>query len=96
MSKIFHSCLFWFCKDDAQLKGLLPSGASSIDNLELRAGSVGPLLIGALLPRLFVARKAIHTLYYSEVGYDAPLLVCLTEMQNQMTHKRQIFESTGD
>ena len=61
MSKIFHSCLFWFCKDDAQLKGLLPSGASSIDDLELRVGFVGPLLIGALLPSLYVARKAIHT-----------------------------------
>ena len=43
------------------MKGLLPSGASSIDDLELRVGSVGPLLIGAVLPHLYVARKAIHT-----------------------------------
>ena len=68
---------------------MLPSGASSIDDLELRVGSVGALLIGALLPSLNVARKAIHT--YSEVEYDAPLLVRLTEMHNQMTHKGQIF-----
>ena len=61
MSKIFHFRLFWFCKNDAALKGLLPSGASSIDDLELRVGSVGALLIGALLPSLNVARKAIHT-----------------------------------
>ena len=40
---------------------MLPSGASSIDDLELRVGSVGALLIGALLPSLNVARKAINT-----------------------------------
>ena len=88
-SVFFHFRLFWFCKNDAAMKGLLPSGASSIDNLELRVGFVGPLLIDALLPRFFVARKAIHTVKLN-------IMVCLTEMQNQMTHKRQIFESTGD
>jgi len=89
MSKIFHSRLFWFCKDDAQLKRLLPSGVSSIDDLELRVGSVGPLLIGAVLPHLYVARKTIHTVKLN-------IMVCLTAMQNQMTHRRQIFDLTGD